>query len=92
MNLNFIGQKGDILFLENKEKYIVSGQIEFEGVGYLLIKRIKDNLAENMDSRNADVRFVKEIVKGEEYSLEPVMDSMLLKALITEGSKIVGEK
>lgn len=92
MDLNFIGQKGDILFLENEEKYIVSGQIEFDGEGYLLIKRIKDTLAENMDTKNADVRFVKEIVNGEEYSLEPVIDSELLKSLISEGVKIVGDK
>ena len=92
MNLKFIGQKGDILFLENKEKYIVSGQIEFNGDGYLLIKRLKETLAEDMDSKNADVRFVKEIVKGEEYSLEPVIDGALLKELISEGAKIVDEK
>ena len=92
MNLNFIGQKGDILFLENKERYIVSGQINFNGEGYLLIKRLKDTLVEDMDSKNADVRFVKEIVNGEDYSLEPVIDSELLKVLITEGSKIVSGK
>ncbi len=92
MNLNFVGQKGDILFLENEEGYIVSGQIEFEGESYLLIKRIKDTLAENMDSKNADVRFVKEIVNGKEYFLEPVMDGELLKALISEGVKLVSDK
>lgn len=92
MNLNFVGQKGDILFLENQEKYIVHGQIKFEGESYLLIKRIKDSLAENMDAKNADVRFVKEVVEGEEYSLEPVIDGRLLKTLIAEGVKIVSDK
>ena len=92
MDLNFVGQKGDILFLENEEKYIVSGQIEFDGESYLIIKRIKDTLAENMDTKNAGVRFVKEIVNGEEYSLEPVIDSELLKTLIAEGVKIVSDK
>lgn len=92
MNLNFVGQKGDVLLLENEEGYMVSGQIEFEGESYLLIKKIEDTIQENIDPKTADVRFVKEVVNGTKYYLEPVMDSSLLKTLIAEGSKIVGEK
>lgn len=92
MDLDFVGQKGDMLFLENQEAFIVSGQIRYNGESYLIIKKVKDTLAENMDTKNADVRFVKEVINGEEYSLEPVIENELLKTLITEGMKVIGNK
>ncbi|MBP3582050.1 MAG: hypothetical protein J6J33_04795 [Clostridia bacterium] len=92
MNDKFVNQKGDVLLLDDGEGYVVSGQIEFNGDKYLLMKKIKRELAENFDRVKSEVQFVKEIIKGDECYLETIIDNELLKSLISEGVKIVGDK
>ena len=92
MNRNFVNQKGDVLLLDDGEGYVVSGQIEFGGEHYLLMKKIKMELAENFDKTKAEVQFVREVIQGEDCYLETIIDNELLKTLIAEGVKIVSDK
>ena len=92
MNDKFVNQKGDVLLLDDGEGYVVSGQIEFNGDKYLLMTKIKREVAENFDRAKSEVQFVKEIIQGDECYLETIIDNELLKSLIAEGVKIVGNK
>ncbi len=85
-------KKGEIIILDNDREYIVSGKIEFGGEDYLLIKRLKDLYFDMLDKKKAEVEFVREVVENDEYILEEVLDKDLLKSLISEGMKVVGDK
>ncbi len=83
----FVAQKGEIILLEDGTTQIVVDQIRYENESYLLIKAVTDDIVDFFESKPASVSFVREVINGEEYSLEQVTEKTMVEALFAEAKK-----
>ena len=88
--MEFVAKKGDMLFVgEDEDTLVVTvlNTIKFEDDNYLHVIAIPMMVEKIFDEEN-DSEFVREVVEGEKYDLEPVEDARVLEALKAEAAKL----
>ena len=92
--MEFVAKKGDILFVGEDEEALavtILNTIKFEDNNYLHVIAIP-MMVEKIFEEEIDSEFVREVVEGENYDLEPVEDSRILDALKAEAAKLTAKK
>lgn len=88
--MEFVAKKGDMLFVgEDEDTLVVTvlNTIKFEDDNYLHVIALPLMVEKVFDER-MDSEFVREVVEGESYDLEPVEDARVLDALKAEVAKL----
>lgn len=92
--MEFVAKKGDMLFVGEDEEMLavtVLNTIKFEDNNYLHVIAIPI-MVEKIFDEDTDSEFVREVVEGENYDLEPVEDARILDALKEEAKKLNAHK
>ena len=92
--MEFVAKKGDMLFVGEDEDALavtILNTIKFEDNNYLHVIAIP-LMVEKVFDEGMDSEFVREVVEGENYDLEPVEDARVLDALKAEVAKLTAHK
>lgn len=92
--MEFVAKKGDMLFVGEDEDALavtILNTIKFEDNNYLHVIAIP-LMVEKIFDEDMDSEFVREVVEGENYDLEPVEDARVLDALKAEVAKLTAHK
>lgn len=84
--MEFVSKKGDVLFVgEGDESFAVTilNTVKFEDENYLHVIAVPLG-SENIIGEDMESEFVREVVDGENFDLEPVEDKRILDALNQE--------
>lgn len=82
--MDFIAKKGDVLFIgdESDEMAVhVLETIPYENENYLQVLAIPVKFESIIDSSKLKPEYVREVVEGDDYSIDPVQEAKLIDAL-----------
>lgn len=82
--MDFVAKKGDILFIEiNNETLavIVLQLIPYNNKNYLKVISTPINPDKILTEKSAEIEYVQEVVDGENFLLEPVLDQTTIDTL-----------
>ncbi len=81
--MEFVSHIGDVVLLENDERYLVISQVEYENDPYVLICKVQDfsELEQNIE---IEYKFAKELVRENNYSLVLVDDEKTISNLFNK--------
>ncbi|MBQ7917500.1 MAG: hypothetical protein IJ310_01635 [Clostridia bacterium] len=92
--MEFVAKKGDMLFVgEDEDSFAVTvlHTIKYEENNYLHVLAVP-LMVEKIFDEEMESEFVREVVEGENYDLEPVEDKRILDALNQEVENMRGQK
>ena len=82
--MDFIAKKGDVLFIgdENDEMAVhVLETVQLEGENYLQVLAIPVKFESIIDPEKVKPEYVREVVEGDDYSIDPVQNQKMVDAL-----------
>ena len=82
--MEFIAQKGDVLFVGDEADEMavhVLEQIPYENENYLQVLAIPVKFESIIDSSKVKPEYVRELIEGDDYSIDPVQEPTLIAAL-----------
>lgn len=88
--MDFVLKVGDLVALENGVMCQVLENVEYENEAYDLVVIMPENIAKLLDPKKLETAIVKEVLEGEKFILDQVLDEELYKKIksnIVKGSK-----
>ena len=81
--MEFVSHIGDVVLLQNDEKYLVISQFEYENDPYVLIFKVQD-FSEDEQNIEVEYKFATELVRDNNYSLALVEDKNTISNLFNK--------
>lgn len=79
--MKFVLQEGDMIFLDNDEKYRVFASVDYKNEEYAIVYKIPENIVDLLDADKMEVVIVKVKVEDGEAYVEEVEDKELCKKI-----------
>lgn len=79
--MDFVIKKDEIVILESGDAYKALNFIEQDGVGYVVLYKLSDEIDKPLNFDVKNVVFGTEIISGDDYFVDIVQDNELIQKL-----------